>query len=126
MRKTHLTAAATCAAILILTACGDPKVVTVNKYDPQAEALANAQPVTAPPPMMQASRAYRCRDNSLVYIDFYTNNTAQVRRTRGGEPTILTAQGGNPPYTAEGYSVSANAETISFTAPGKGTQSCHT
>ena len=49
-------------------------------------------------------------------------------RTERGQPPVatLTAQDGNPPYTAEGYSVSANAEEISYTAPGKGTQTCHT
>ena len=123
MQKTHMFAA-TCAAIVALSACNsEPEVVAINKYDPQAEALQNATPVEAPP-MVTASRTYRCRDNSLVDIDFYTNNTAHVRTTREGERTILTAEGGNPPYTAPGYSVSANAEQISLTAPGKGTLSC--
>lgn len=127
MKKSHILAAATSAAILALAACGEPEVVTVNKYDPQAEALKNATPV-APPPMIQASRTYRCRDNSLVYIDFYTNNTALVRTEQGGDPVAsLTAEGGNPPYAGqEGYAVSGNGDNVSYTAPGKGTQSCRT
>ena len=127
MQKIHLLAAATGAAILSVSACGEPEVVTVNRYDPMAEALKNAAPVE-PPPMILANRTYRCRDNSLVYIDFYTNNTALVRTERGGDPVAsLTAPGGNPPYAGqEGYSVSGNGENISYTAPGKGTQSCHT
>jgi len=72
-----------------------------------------------------ASRTYRCRDNSLVFVDFFTNNTAQLRTSRDGTPTVLTAAGGNPPYTAPGFSVSANSDNISLTAPGKGTLSCH-
>jgi hypothetical protein len=124
MQKTHLLAAAACAAIFTLAACNsEPEVITVNKYDPMEEALKNAPRVEAPP-MMQASRTYRCRDNSLVFIDFYTNNTAHVRLSRDGTPTVLTAQDGNPPFTAPGYSVSANANQISLTAPGKGTLSC--
>ena len=124
MQKTHLLAAAACAAMLILAACNsEPEVITVNKYDPMEEALKNAPRVEAPP-MMQASRTYRCRDNSLVFIDFYTNNTAHVRLSRDGTPIVLTAQDGNPPFTAPGYSVSANANQISLTAPGKGTLSC--
>ena len=126
MPKNYILAAAVGAAILSLTACGEPEVVTVNRYDPMADALKNAAPVEAPP-MIQASRAYRCRDNSLVYIDFLSNGTANVRNQRGGEiVATLAAAGGNPPYTAEGYSVSANGEEISYTAPGRGTQSCHT
>ena len=124
MQKT-LMSAATFAALVALSACNEPEVITVNKYDPQAAALQNAAPVQAPP-MVTNSRTYRCRDNSLVYIDFYNNNTAHYRTTRGGESTTLTAADGNPPYTAPGYSVSANADQISLTAPGKGTLSCRT
>lgn len=124
--KADILRAAMLAAIVILPACNsEPEVLTVNRYDPQAEALKNAGPVE-PPPMIQASRTYRCRDNSLVYIDFYTNNTALVRAERGGDPVAsLTAEGGNPPYATQGYSVSANADEISYTSPG-GTKSCHT
>ena len=32
--------------------------------------------------MIQASRTYRCKDNSLLYVDFYTNNTVQVRTAK--------------------------------------------
>ncbi len=127
MQKTHLIAAATFAALATLSACNsEPEVVTINKYDPQAEALRNAAPIE-PPPMIQESRAYRCRDNSLIFVDFYTNNTASVRTQRGQPPVaMLTTEGGTPPYKAEGYSISGNGEQVSYTAPGKGTQSCRT
>ena len=123
MLKTH-TICAALAATFALAACGEPEVITVNEFDPMAEALKNAGPIEAPP-MIQASRTYRCRDNSLVYIDFYTNDTAAVRTQRGQPPVAtLTAEDGTPPYTAEGYSVSANADQITYTAPGRGTQTC--
>ena len=126
MQRTHILAAAAAAATIALAACNtEPEVVQINKDDPMAEALKNAAPV-APPPMIQASRTYRCRDNSLVYIDFYTDNTAAIRTDRGAPPAAtVTAEGGNPPYTGSGYSVSANAEEISYTSPSGGTQSCH-
>jgi hypothetical protein len=77
------------------------------------------------PPAIQASRTYRCKDNSLVYIDFYTNNTAMVRKEKGGDAvaTLAAAEAGLP-FTADGYSVSANAAQISYASPGKGAQSC--
>ena len=82
MQKNNLLAALTLSAISVLAACNsEPEVVTINKYDPQAAALANAAPV-APPPMITESHAYRCRDNSLVYIDFMNNNSAVVRNQR--------------------------------------------
>ena len=123
MNRTPALAAASLAALLALGACkNEPEVIDTNP-DPQADVLANAAPV-APPPMIQASRTYRCKDNSLLYANFYTDNTVQVRSEPQGAPTILTAAEGQPPYLAEGYSLSANAAQISYTAPGKGTQSC--
>ena len=126
MQQNHrLLAAASLAALLSLSACGEPETITAgNVYDPQAADLAKAEPVE-PPPMIQASRTYRCKDNSLLYADFYTNNTARVRKDRSGDHTVLTAADGKPPYTAEGYSLSANADSVSYTAPGKGSQTCN-
>ncbi len=114
-------AAAPLAALLALAACGNETID--GNVDPQANAANTAAPV-APPPMIQASRTYRCKDNSLLYADFYTNDSVQVRSAKDQPPTILTAAAGQPPYVAEGYSLSANAAQISYTAPGKGTQSC--
>ena len=127
MQKTDFLAAAAIAASATLAACNsEPEAITVNKYDAQAEALKKAAPIEAPP-IIQVSHAYRCADNSLVYVDFLSNNTANVRTERGGVPVaVLTAQDGNPPYTGSGYTVSAKSEQITYTAPGKGAQSCHT
>jgi hypothetical protein len=121
-RRPLLLAAAPLAALLALGACNNKPVVAGND-DPQAAQLKNAPPV-APPPMIQASRTYRCKDNSLVYADFYTNNTVAVRTKKEGTPTTLTSPDGKAPYVADGYSISANAHTISYAAPGKGAQAC--
>jgi hypothetical protein len=117
--------AASAATLLALGACQKgPQTVVANEYDPQAAQLKNAPPV-APPPMIQASRTYRCDDNSLLYADFYTNNTVSVRtKKEPGAGTILTAADGKPPYVADGYSLSANAKHITYSAPGKKSQGC--
>ena len=117
--------AASLGALLSLGACNSkPTTVVAAPDDPQAAQLKNAPPV-APPPMIMASRTYRCDDNSLVYADFYTNNTVSVRtKKEPGAGTILTAKDGKPPYTADGYSLSANATHISYSAPGKKSQGC--
>ena len=124
MNKTSFLAAVSCAAFLTLGACNtEPETIVAGPADPQAEALTNAPPVEAPP-MIQASRTFRCKDNSLVYVDFYTNNTARARTEKDGAPTVLNTAGGKPPYTGEGWSVSDNAKEVTLTAPGKGSQSC--
>ncbi len=121
--KKSILSAASLAAIFALPACSnEPEVIDPNP-DPRAAELANAAPVEAPPAIAN-SRAYRCKDNSLIYADFYTNGTATVKEGQAGMPTMLTAADGNPPYVAEGYSLSANAAQVSYTAPDKGTRSC--
>lgn len=123
MQKNVL-AAASIAAILSLAACNnEPETIKAGGNDPQAAELAKAAPVELPP-SIQSSRTYRCKDNSLFYADFYTNNTAQVRTERTGTPTTLTAAEAGQAYTADGYSLSGNGASVSYTSPGKGTQSC--
>jgi hypothetical protein len=124
MKKTSsLLAAASLASLLTLGACSNEPVTADGPADPQAEALKNA-PAVAPPAMIQASRTFRCKDNSLIYADYYTDNTARVRTEKDGTPTVLTSTAGQPPFTAEGWSLSANGDQVTLTAPGKGTQSC--
>ncbi|MBV9931060.1 MAG: hypothetical protein JO013_08955 [Alphaproteobacteria bacterium] len=124
MHKSPSPAPFALAALVALAACNNkPQTITAGPDDPQAAQLKDAKPV-APPPMIQASHTYRCADNSLVYVDFYTNNTAAVRTQKGGTPTTLTAEGGKPPYKATGYSLSGSGTKVSFQAPGKKAQSC--
>jgi len=120
-----LLAAAASAAFLILPACDNEPQVVNGLPDPQAEALANAAPATLPP-SITSSKSYRCGDNSLFYVDFFNNNTATVRLgNREAPATILNATDGNPPYTAEGYSVSGTGDNVRITAPGKANLACH-
>ena len=122
-KSSPLLLAASLGTLLALGACNNKPVVAKDD-DPQAAQLKAAPPV-APPPMIMASRTYRCDDNSLVYADFYTNNTVSVRTTKeAGAGTILTAADGKPPYVADGYSLSANAKHITYSAPGKKSQGC--
>ena len=60
-----------------------------NGPDPMANAVANASSVQLPP-SIQASKAYRCKDNSLIYVDWLSDGTARVKKTREevGGPTI--------------------------------------
>lgn len=111
------------ASLLALSACNTEPETLNGSGDSANAALANAAPLDIPP-MIQASRIYRCRDNSLIYTDFFTDNSVRVRTERGVGGTRLNAPGPDQPYVAEGYSLSANADVISYTAPGKGTQSC--
>jgi hypothetical protein len=120
----RLLRAAPIAAVFLLAACNSgPETVTTGTADPDAAKVAAAPPVQLPP-MMTASRTYRCKDNSLVYIDFFNNNTAAYRTEKEGKATTLTAEAEGKPYKLDGYSVSGSGTEISLTAPGKGSTTC--
>jgi hypothetical protein len=121
MSKTPLLAAAASAVLFVLSACQQSGPEVLNTYDPQEDALKNATPVHLPP-AVTASKTYRCADNSLAYVDFYNNNTAILRRgNRDAAPTTLTAEGGNPPFTGDGSSVSGTGDHVTING-----KSCHT
>ena len=110
--------------MLMLAAC-EQEPETIVPPDPQAEDLAKAKPVELPP-SIASSHAYRCKDNSLVFVDFMSDQkTAYLRTERGGTPTTLTAPEAGQPYTAEGYSLTGGGEQIRLTRPGTGAQDCN-
>jgi len=80
------------------------------------------------PPSIVASKTYRCKDNSLAYVDYLNDGkTATVRDAPDATPTALTMAEAGKPYTAEGYSLTGTATdaNVTLTRPGKGSQACH-
>ncbi len=118
--------AAPLAALLALGACNNnqPEVIDTNP-DPMATQLANAAPVELPP-AVKDSVTYRCKDNSLVYVDFLTDDkSANVRIEKGSLPAHVVAANPGEPMTAEGgWSVSGAGATVEIAVPGKSAQSC--
>jgi hypothetical protein len=112
-------------AVATLSACGNSEE-TVNDTigDPMENQLAHAAPV-ALPPMLKASKTYRCKDNSLVYIDFFADDvSANIRTEKDGKATKLSAPEKGKALTADGYSVEGSGQTVNVALPGKGSQSC--
>jgi hypothetical protein len=113
------------ASLTLLSACGqsEPEVVG-GPADPMKDQLANAAPV-ALPPAVKDSRSYRCKDNSLIFVDFLADDkTANLRTEKTGAPTKLVAAEAGKPFTAEGFEVDGSGSTITATLPGKAAQSC--
>jgi hypothetical protein len=121
----HLIAAVPAAMLFSLAACNnEPTIINAGPPDTQAADLAKAKPV-ALPPSIAASRVYRCKDNSLIYVDFMSDQkTANFRTKKGGDPILLTAEEAGKPFLAEGYSVTGSGTQITVSAPGHGSQSC--
>jgi len=117
--------AAACAGMLLLAACNSqPETLTSGPADDMA-GVDNAGAPVKLPPMMTASKTYRCDDNSLVYIDFFNDGvTAHVRKEKNGTPTILTAPEKGKPFVAEGYTLDGTGDNVKLAMPGKKEQSC--
>lgn len=112
------------AAVLALGACqSEPETIDTNP-DPMANALANATPVELPPSVKE-SVSYRCKDNSVVYVDFLSDDkSANIRTDKAALPTRVIAANAGEAMTAEGYSLSGMGETVQIAVPGKDAQSC--
>lgn len=121
--RTPLTAASM-AAFVLLTACNSEPEVVGGPVDTQAEALKNAPPVTLPPAIRE-SKVYRCRDNSVVYVNVLTDGNVNVRSVEDEPPTAtLTRQGDSGHYTGGGFSLSGTGSTVTFSSPDVASQSC--
>ena len=117
------------AATAALAACGkndDHTIVAGPDTDVANQAPSTNAPVTLPP-SIAASKIYRCKDNSVVYIDWLSDNvSANFRGTQTDVPVTLTAPEAGKPMVAQGYSLSGSPAggTITLERPGKGSQSC--
>jgi len=64
------------------TIVGGPNIADDNS--------AEANGPVALPPAVTSSKSYRCKDNSLVYIDWLSDGTARVKKTREEVGTSVT------------------------------------
>ena len=110
-----------------LGACQKPQptVIDTTAPDPLASQLANAAPVELPPAIV-ATVAFRCKDNSLVHVDFFKGNTqANLHPDKGGSTVVLKADKDGDPLTGNGYTMTGNQDKISLTQPDGKTLECH-
>lgn len=118
MTRTTLAFALTAAAAL--AGC--------NKGETNAAAneVVNAAPIELPPAII-ASKIYRCKDNSVTYIDWLSDNkSANIRTEQNGTAVHVAAPEAGQPMIADGYSLTGTPTgAITLARPGKGSQSCH-
>ena len=120
---------------LILLAAASSFLMACEKetIDPGAEknAIAAANAANSAkvvlPPSITATKTYRCKDNSVIHIDWLSDKmTANFRADKVGAPVQLKSAVAGEAMTAEGYSLTgdAAAASITITRPGKDAQSC--
>jgi hypothetical protein len=118
---------ALCAVALGLAGCKkEPESMNIGTGDPMATELANAAPVELPP-ALKASKTFRCKDNSLVYVDFMSDDlTAHFKTDKAGAITNLKAPEKGQAFVSEdgATKVEGSGDPVTVTLPGKGAQSC--
>ncbi len=128
MTRTPLIIAIVAAAAL--AGCGSENHTIVAGGPDEGQptnAAANAN-VTLPP-TIAASKIYRCSgDNSVVYVDWLSDGSANLRTDQEGSRTRLaSAEAGKPLTNAGGLSLTGTAaeSSISVTIPGQRSKRCH-
>ena len=126
---TRTTIIFTLVAAAALAGCGDENHNIVSSGPDEgtpSNAMTNAN--IQLPPSIAASKAYRCADNKLVYVDWLSDNkSANIRTEQGGMPTLVTAaEAGKPMTGSAGYSLSGapTAGSVTIAVPGHSAQSC--
>ncbi|WP_380940934.1 hypothetical protein [Sphingomonas floccifaciens] len=83
------------------------------------------EPTIQMPPSIAASHTFRCKDNSLVYVDFFSDRvTASLRTEKSGPPIRLVAPAKGEPFTGEGYVLVGSDTSITLSKPGTASQAC--
>jgi hypothetical protein len=126
MNRTALTFAIVAAAAL--AGCNDEShTIDAGRPGDDNSAIAGAPPVALPPSIAH-SGIYRCKDNSVVYVDWLSDSmTANLRTEKTGTPIQLKSAEAGKAMTADGgYSLTGTKDSAAVTLarPGKGSQSC--
>lgn len=116
--KLTILRAAPLAALVLLAACDSQPttIVAGGPADPDADKLKTAPPIKMPPAML-ASKSYRCKDNSLVYIDWFNDSqTANLHlKDKTATPIVLSAPKAGDPYAGDAYTLTGTATAKSVT-----------
>lgn len=125
---TRTTFLVTLAAAAALAGCNkeDHTIVAGGPDTGEFNTAANAG--VQLPPSIVATKLYRCADNSVVTVNYLSDNkSANVRAGEDGAITMVTAAEPGKPMTAEGgYSVEGapDSGTAKIAVPGHPAQSC--
>jgi hypothetical protein len=92
-------------AAAALAGCNKEDHTIVTGGPPEDNFAANG-PVTLPP-SISSSKSYRCKDNKLIYINWMSDGSARVKKSRD-------EVGGTPVTPGDQLKGDANASTITY------------
>ena len=108
----------TLAAAAALAGCDTNNTIVVGPDGAEDPTAAAPVENVELPPSIVASHSYRCRDNSLVYVDWLSNDTARIKATSAEVGTTVT-KGEDGAYAADGQTLTGTADARSITVNGK-------
>ena len=85
-----------CSTVLVAAAAlagcdqSDHNLSGNGPFDPNANLTNSSAPVTLPP-SITAQKSYRCKDNSIVYVDWYSDGSARLKKDRTEAGTLVQA-----------------------------------
>lgn len=98
------------AATALLAGC-KPKTIVAGGPDDSPDTNAVAAGPVALPPSITATKTYRCKDNSLVYIDWMSDGTARARKSKDEVGTSIAAGSSELTGTATGSTITYKGQS---------------
>ena len=112
----HMKTLIAIAAVAALAGCNNQNQAETEAANEAAHNAANAN--VKLPPAIVASHKYRCKDNSLLSIDWLSDGTANSARVTpdGGAAVSLAQAEAGGPYAAEDATLTGEptAQTITY------------
>jgi hypothetical protein len=100
----------TLAAAAALAGCNENhNIVAGGEPDDDNNAAANAG--VQLPPSIVSSKIYRCGDNKLVYVDWMSDGSAHVKKSKDEVGEAVAANSPQLKGNAEAASISLNGQT---------------
>jgi hypothetical protein len=119
----------TLAAAAALAGCQKHTIVSDPNRSDEVNSNTAQNAIVQLPPSIIATKLYRCADNSVVTVDYLSDNkSATVHIGKDGASTqVTTDTPGKPMTAAGGYSVegSPTASSAKVAVPGHPAQTCN-
>ena len=110
MTRTTTTTILALAAAAALAGCNENhNIVAGGEPDDGTNSAANAG--VQLPPSIVSSKIYRCGDNKLIYVDWMSDGSARVKKTREEVGTPVAAGSPDLKGSASGASITYKGES---------------
>jgi hypothetical protein len=98
------------AAAAALAGCGNENHNIVSGGEPEDTNAPSNAGVQLPPSIV-SSKIYRCGDNKLIYVDWMSDNSARVKKTRDEVGVVVAPNAPELKGNAQAGSITYNGQT---------------